>query len=525
MTNYRENLKNDIPSGIVVFLVALPLCLGIALASGAPLLSGVIAGIMGGIVVGSLSGSQLSVSGPAAGLTLIVLTAIENLQSFEAFLLAVVIAGILQIIFGFLKAGIIGHFFPSSVIKGMLAAIGVILILKQIPHALGDDRDYEGDDAFFQPDGENTFTEIVLAVQNIDTGALAISLICLVLLVLWDRPAMKALSFTKVVPGPLVAVGLGVVINEFFYGVLNPEFQLGAVHLVALPVADGFEEIKGLLTFPDWSQIGNPQVYTVAVTIAIIASLETLLSLDAVDKLDPAKRIAPPNTELKAQGVGNLLSGLIGGLPLTAVIIRSTANISSGGKTKVSAIVHGVFLLASVLIFPSIMNKIPLSALAAVLLVVGFKLTKPALYKDMFSKGIDQFGPFIITIVAILFTDLLKGISIGIVSGVFFIIKANLHRAMTVSQEGNTYTIKMEKDVFFLNKAFLRKTLRTMPDGSHVIIDDCKTVFMDHDIRETIEDFRATAITNNITMEMKQPDKKKAPSIVDDTKETEAVAD
>lgn len=505
MINYRENLKNDIPAGIVVFLVALPLCLGIALASGAPLLSGVISGIIGGIVVGSLSGSQLSVSGPAAGLTVIVLTAIQSLQSFEAFLLAVVIAGVMQLLFGVLKAGVIGHFFPSSVIKGMLAAIGVILILKQIPHALGDDRDYEGDDAFFQPDGENTFTEIVLAVQNIDAGALVIALVCLVLLVAWEQPSMKKFAFTKVIPGPLVAVSMGVIINEFLYGTLNPEFQLQDVHLVALPVTEGIGGLRSLLTFPDWSQIGNSQVWTVAATIAIIASLETLLSLDAVDKLDPAKRIAPPNRELIAQGTGNFLSGLIGGLPLTAVIIRSTANISSGGKTKVSAVLHGLMLLASVIAFPALMNKIPLAALAAVLLLVGFKLTRPTLYKDMFNKGVEQFAPFIITIVAILFTDLLKGITVGIISGVFFVIKANLHQAMTVSQEGNTYTIKMEKDVFFLNKAFLRKTLRTIPDGSHVIIDDCKTVFMDNDIRETIEDFRATAISNEITMEMKQP--------------------
>lgn len=521
MINYRENLKNDIPAGVVVFLVALPLCLGIALASGAPLLSGVISGIIGGIVVGSLSGSQLSVSGPAAGLTVIVLTAIENLQTFEAFLLAVVIAGVMQLVFGFLKAGIIGHFFPSSVIKGMLAAIGVILILKQIPHALGDDRDYEGDDAFFQPDGENTFTEIMLAIQNIDAGALVIALICLVILVAWDRPGMKKLAFTKVVPGPLVAVVMGVVINELFYGTLNPEFQLQDVHLVALPVTEGLDGLSSLLTFPDWSQITNPQVYVVAATIAIIASLETLLSLDAVDKLDPAKRIAPPNRELIAQGSGNLISGLIGGLPLTAVIIRSTANISSGAKTKVSAVFHGILLLASVIAFPALMNKIPLAALAAVLLIVGFKLNKPVLYKEMFNKGVDQFAPFIITIVAILFTDLLKGITVGIISGVFFVIKANLHQAMTVSQKGNTYTIKMEKDVFFLNKAFLRRTLRTIPDGSHVIIDDCKTVFMDHDIRETIEDFRSTAISNEITIEMKQPNKKKADMQEEDSQDKE----
>ena len=502
MISYKENLKNDIPAGIVVFLVALPLCLGIALASGAPLFSGVIAGIVGGLVVGALSGSQVSVSGPAAGLTVIVLTAITRLESYEAFLLSVVLAGIMQLILGFLRAGIIGHFFPSSVIKGMLAAIGLILILKQIPHAFGDDQDYEGDDAFFQPDGENTFTEIILSIQNIEPGALVISLLSLIILISWDSPRMKKYKFTKIVPGPLLAVGAGIFINEFLYGLLNPEAQLRGDHLVKLPVAKDFEEFVGFLTFPDWSRITDPQVYLTAVTIAIIASLESLLSLDAVDKLDPFKRIASPSQELKAQGAGNLISGLIGGLPVTAVIVRSTANVSSGGRTRVSAITHAIWLLAAVAIFPTFINKIPLSALAAVLLVVGFKLTRPSLYKEIFAKGIDQFLPFIITIVAILFTDLLIGISIGIVVGVFFVIKSNLHQAITVKQEELTYTIKLEKDVSFLNKAFLRRTLENIPDNAHVIFDGSKAVFVDNDIVETIKDFRATAESNGITMEI-----------------------
>lgn len=515
MIHYRENFKKDIPAGIVVFLVALPLCLGIALASGAPLFSGIIAGIIGGLVVGFLSGSQLSVSGPAAGLTVIVLTAIQKLGSYEAFLLSVVIAGAIQLALGFLKAGIIGHFFPSSVIKGMLAAIGLILILKQIPHALGDDQDYEGDGSFFQPDGENTFTEIVLAVQNIEPGAVVISLICLILLVTVDRPSVKANPIMRLIPGPLLAVLMGVVMNEFFYGLLNPQFQLTGDHLVTLPVPENVNEFLSVFTLPDFGRLGDPAIYFTAITIAIIASLETLLSLDAVDKLDPLKRIASPNQELKAQGVGNFLSGLIGGLPLTAVIVRSTANISSGGRTKVSAITHGFMLLASVIFFPAILNKIPLAALAAVLIVVGFKLTKPALYQELFKKGIDQFAPFIITIVAILFTDLLVGISIGIVAGLFFVIKTNLHQAITVKEENGTYLIRLEKDVSFLNKAFLRMTFEKIPDNTHVIVDGTKAVFVDNDIIETIKDFRATAESNGITFEIKKSESSPVPIFAD----------
>ncbi len=502
MVNYKANLKNDLPAGLVVFLVALPLCLGIALASGAPLFSGVIAGIVGGIVVGSLSGSQLSVSGPAAGLTVIVLNAIEELGTFESFLMAVVLAGIIQLILGVVKAGVIGHFFPSSVIKGMLAAIGLILILKQIPHALGDDRDYEGDSAFFQPDGENTFTEIILAVQNIDPGALVIALISLIILITWESPRMKALSFTRIVPGPLVAVGSGIVMNEFLYGLLNPESKLIGDHLVSLPVANNFDELVSILTFPDFSALANPQVYVAALTIAIIASLETLLCLDAVDKLDPDKRIAPPNQELRAQGIGNMISGLIGGLPLTSVIVRSTANVSSGAKTKVSAVTHGFWLLSAVLVFSSLINKIPLAALASVLLVVGYKLTRPTLYREILAKGMDQFIPFIVTIVAILFTDLLIGITVGIITGLFFVIKTNLHQAITVTTVDDTYTIKLEKDVSFLSKAFLRSTLKNIPDDSHVIFDGSKAVFVDNDIIETIKDFRSTAESSGITMEI-----------------------
>jgi len=502
MKEYFRSLGSDLPAGVVVFLVALPLCLGIALASGAPLFSGIIAGVIGGLVVGILSGSQLSVSGPAAGLTVIVLNAITTLGSFEAFTLAVVIAGLMQLTLGFLKAGTIGHFFPSSVIKGMLTAIGFILILKQIPHALGDDRDYEGDEAFFQPDGENTFTEIALAFQNIEIGALIIAVICLAILILWERPFMNNQKWTSIVPGPLVAVVAGTGINFFLY---DNTMTLGGKHLVNLPVSESFNEFISIFSLPDFSQITNGEIWIIAVTIAIVASLETLLSLDAVDKLDPYKRIAPANQELKAQGIGNTISGLLGGLPITAVIVRSTANISSGGKTKVSAIFHGLLLILSVALFPSILNLIPLSALAAVLLMVGYKLAKPKLFKDIYAQGKSQFIPFIVTVLAILFTDLLIGITIGIVTGLYFVVTTNLHMAIKVVTDKDTVKIHFEKDVSFLNKAFLRRTLRDIPNGSHVIIDESESIFIDNDIIETIDDFKFTADQENIKLEIRQP--------------------
>ncbi len=513
---FGSNLKNDIPAGLVVALVALPLCLGIALASNAPAFSGILAGIIGGLVVGMISGSQLSVSGPAAGLTVIVINAIETLGTFESFLLAVFIAGIFQFIFGILKAGIIGHFFPSSVVKGMLSAIGLILILKQIPHALGDDQDYEGDESFFQSDGQNTFTEIALAFQNIDTGALIISIIALVILILWEQPFMRKQNWTKILPGALIVVVWGVVANSMIYGKLLPTMFLTGKHMVSLPVSSSVGEFMGFFTFPDFGQILNPDVYITAITIAIIASLETLLSLDAVDKLDPYKRIAPPNRELTAQGIGNMLSGLIGGLPVTAVIVRSTANISSGGKTKISAVFHGLLIAMSVVFFPDILNMIPKASLAAVLLVVGYKLTKPAIFKSMYAKGKDQFIPFVITILAILLTDLLIGITVGIVVGLYFVMKSNLHQAITVKKaDEHNFLITLEKDVSFLNKAFLRRTLRAIPEDSHVVFDETESIFVDNDIVETIEDFKATAINKNIIVEIKPAKNSNSPQLAD----------
>ncbi len=501
--SFLENLKYDIPAGLVVFLVAIPLCLGIALASGAPLFAGIIAGITGGIVVGSFSGSSLSVSGPAAGLTVIVLNAIDAIGTFEGFLAAVVIAGAIQLTLGFLKAGIIGHFFPVSVIKGMLAAIGLILILKQIPHAFGYDADPEGDQSFIQPDGENTFSELIQALNYSSTGAIVISVLSLIILILWARPVLKKFAFFNIVPAPLIVVIFGVFMNEGFK-LWAPEWVLSSEHLVSLPVAEDFNGFIGQFTFPDFSRVLEKQVIISAITIAIIASLESLLSLDATDKLDPMKRIAPASRELKAQGIGNMVSGLIGGLPVTAVIVRSSANVSSGARSKVSAIFHGILLLFTVALIPNLLNLIPLSALAAILLMVGYKLTSPSLIKSMYKKGMDQFTPFAITITAILLTDLLIGILIGLVVGLFFVIKTNFHQAYIVTQDDKNFLIILTKDVSFLNKASLRRKLENIPPGSYVIIDGTRSKFIDNDITETIEDFQETAKFRDITVEIKK---------------------
>lgn len=500
---YKKSLKNDLPAGLVVFLVALPLCLGIALASGAPLFSGIITGIIGGMVVALLSGSQLAVSGPAAGLTVIVFDGIESLGSFEVFLSAVVIAGVIQIGLGFAKAGIIGLYFPTSVIKGMLAAIGLILILKQIPHFLGVDQDFFGDERFFQMDGENTFSEIAHAFGHVGLGALIVGVVSLFILILWEKPFIKKNKALSLVPGALVAVFLSIVINAAFIK-FYPDFAITSSHLVKLPVITGLGSLANELTFPDFSQFGNPKLYVVALTIAIIASIETLLSIEATDKLDPQKRRTPNNRELKAQGVGNMLSGLIGGIPMTAVIVRSSANIESGGKTKIAAFSHGILLMICVLFIPDILNRIPLSALAAVLLMVGFKLTKPALYKSQFNRGHDQFIPFLVTVVAILFTDLLIGIGIGMVVGVYYILKTNIETPYYLRGENHTSTkkikIKLSEHVSFLNKASLAKTFERLPEDCTVEIDGTKSRFIDFDVLETIHNFKETAREKNIKL-------------------------
>lgn len=498
-----NNWRSDLPSGIVVFLVALPLCLGIALASGAPLFSGIIAGVVGGIVVASFSGSALSVSGPAAGLTTIVLSSIETLGSFEIFLLAVFLAGVIQVVLGVMNAGGIGNYFPSAVIKGMLAAIGAILILKQIPHMVGYDKDFVGDESFIQRDGENTFTEIIQSMDYLQPGAAIICLISVGILILWERPFIKSNRYLALTPAALVVVVVGVILNGAFIST-NSILSISAEHLVSLPVAPNAISFIGQFSVPEFSAILSKDVWIVAFTIAIIASLETLLSIDAVDKLDPYKRITPLSKELRAQGIGNMVSGLIGGLPVTSVIVRSSANVSSGAKTKLSSIFHGTLLLLTALFIPGLLNKIPLASLAAILVMVGYKLVKPSIIREIYLKGMNQFIPFVITIVAILVTDLLQGILIGIVIGLVFLLKTNFQQALFSVNENGNYLIRLMKDVSFLNKALVRKVFREIPNGSHVIIDGARSTFIDHDILETIDDFRQSAITRNITVELRQ---------------------
>ncbi|MCB2407980.1 SulP family inorganic anion transporter [Hymenobacter lucidus] len=504
--NYLHSLSKDAPSGLVVFLVALPLCLGISLASGAPLLSGIIAGIVGGTVVAWMSGSHLSVSGPAAGLTAIMLSAISTLGSFEAVLAATVVAGLIQLALGFAKAGIIGMYFPSSVIKGMLAAIGLILILKQIPHFLGADTDYFEDMSFLQFNGQNTFSAIAAASKAISWGSALIGLVSLAVLMIWESKPVKSIAALKLVPGALIVVVLSIVMNLVLSSVA-PDLQVRPEHLVKLPKISSLGDLAGVLTFPDWSALTRGSTYVVAFTIAIVASIETLLSVEAVDKLDPHKRHTPQNRELKAQGVGNLISGLLGGLPLTAVIVRSSANINSGAQTKMSAFIHGLLLLGSLLFLASVLNLIPLSALAAVLLMVGFKLTKPALYRSQWRLGWEQFLPFIVTVLAILFTDLLKGVAIGLALGIFYILKANLESAYYFhsepTHEPGVMHLKLSEHVSFLNKASLVTTFERLAPGTKVILDGTDSEVIDYDVLEAIENFRLTAAERNIELELR----------------------
>lgn len=503
-----SNLKYDIPAGLVVYLVALPLCLGVALASTGRsdlLFSGIIAGIVGGIVVGSLSRSSLGVSGPAAGLVVIVLTAIDTLGSFEAFLLAVVLAGALQVIAGCMKAGIIGYYFPSSVIKGMLAAIGITLILKEIPHALGYDKDFMGDEAFGQKDGHNTFTEIWYAIRYSSWGAIIISAVSLAILLLFERPFMKKIQMFKFLPGALFVVLVGILLNTLFKGI-SPGLVMEGEHLVQLPVAGNLQEFLGFFKFPDWSAFSNPDVYTVAFTLAVVASLESLLSVEATDKLDPFKRNTPTNRELIAQGIGNMTSGAIGGLPITQVIVRSSANVDAGGKSRMATITHGTILLVSAIFIPAYLNFIPLASLATILMLVGFKLAKPSLVKGMYKLGWDQFVPFMVTIIAILLTDLLKGIAIGMVVAIYFILRKNYkhsyHYKKEAYKDGDVITLVLSEEVTFLNKGSIGLTLEKLPDNSTVIIDGSRSVNIDYDVIEIIQDFKVhTAPLRNIQVE------------------------
>lgn len=498
---FGKNLKYDLKSSLVVFFVALPLCLGIAVASGAPPMSGLIAGIVGGIVVGALSGSHVSVSGPAAGLTVIVLDSISSLGTFPLFLAAVVVAGLFQVGLGILKAGVLGYYFPHSVIKGMLSAIGLILILKQIPHALGYDKDLMGPMAFQQSDNQNTFSEIWLAIQYFSPGAIPIILIAMLILIGFEHPKIKKNKVLNAVPPALWAVISGILINQLYIA-FKPEWVLVEEHLVTIPVLNGVSELGSLFTLPDFGLIGTSSFWVVAATVAIIGSIESLLSLEAGDKMDTQKRISPPNRELVAQGIGNTVSGLIGGLPVTAVIVRTSANITSGAKTKLSAIFHGILLAVLVVAIPVQLNKIPLSCLAAVLIIVGYKLAKPSLFVHEWKKGLNQFLPFVATIIAILFTDLLTGIGIGLVVGIFFVIKTNFKQAITVTERNGNYLVKLNKDVSFLNKAPLKNNLAMIPENSFVIINGIKAKFIDQDIRDVLNAFIESAPDKNIKIKI-----------------------
>lgn len=473
------------------------------MASGAPLFSGIIAGIVGGIVVALISGSSLGVSGPAAGLAVIVLSSIQELGSFEVFLFAVVLAGVLQLVLGIVKAGTIGHYFPSAVIKGMLSGIGIIIILKQIPHAVGYDKDPEGDFAFFQMDGHNTLSELGYMLDFITPGVLIVTLVSLGLLILWERPIIKRYKMLSMIPGPLLAVVSGVILNQLFAG--NNLLYIESDHMVNIPVSDSLGSFFGQFTFPDFTQWKNPQVYTIALTIAVVASLETLLSVEATDKLDPRKNITPTNRELLAQGTGNIISGFIGGLPITQVIVRSSANIQSGGRTKVSALFHGILLLLSALMLPNVLNMIPLASLAAVLLMVGYKLVKPSLVKELYQKGRSQFIPFIVTILGIVFTNLLTGIGLGMIVAVLHILwnnyKIPYHFDLKTYVKGEPIRIQFSEEVTFLNKGSILHTLNILPEESHVIIDMSKNRYVHPDVIEIIEDFTENAKTRNITVE------------------------
>lgn len=507
--NFTEDLKYDFSSSIVVFLVALPLCLGIALASGAPLFSGIIAGIVGGIVVSLISGSPLGVSGPAAGLAVIVLGALQEIGSFEIFLYAVFVAGIIQILLGVLRAGIIGYYFPSSVIKGMLSGIGIIIILKQIPHAFGYDQDPEGDFSFKQMDGHNTFSELGYMLDHLSTGAIIIAMVSLAILILWEQPFMKKMTLFKAIQGPLVVVALGIFMNLLFIDMAGLSLQDDQT--VSIPVAGTLMGFFGQFTLPDFSQWANPQIYITALTIAVVASIETLLCVEATDKLDPKKRITPTNRELVAQGTGNMISGLIGGLPITQVIVRSSANIQSGGRTKKAAFIHGILLLISAMAIPRVLNLIPLASLAAILLVVGYKLAKPAIFKEMFEKGKSEFIPYVATILGIVFIDLLLGIAIGMIIGIFQILWNNYKRPYHFDPEsyvpGNPILISLSEDVSFLNKASILRTLTLIPENSHVIIDTRPALSIHPDVLEICEDFKNNANVKNIQVEIIQKDR------------------
>lgn len=483
--------KADMLAGMVVFLVALPLCLGIAVASGAPPFAGIISGVIGGIAVGYMSNSNVSVSGPAAGLIAIILVAVTDM-GYQTFLSAVVIAGAIQLLLGIAKAGGISSYFPTSVIEGMLVAIGIIIIKKEIPHAIGYDLEHEGDFYSYQllDADKGYFTELIHAFNFAHTGAMIVAFVSIGLIIAFNK--IPALQKIKAIPGALVAVVVGILLNELFM-LVWPEIAIKDEHLVLLPIATSFSDFTSQFTAPNLEGFMNVKAWTVGITITIVASIETLLCLEAGDKMDPLKRFSSANKELKAQGIGNILSGFLGGIPMTSVIVRTSANINAGAKTKLAAIAHGVFLLVAVLAIPGLLNKIPMASLAAILIMIGLKLASVKTFKHMWHNGMQQFIPFIVTVVAVVFTDLLKGVGIGLVVSIYFILKGNMKLAYFFRKEkhvnGETIHIELAQEVSFLNKAAIKQTLAHLPEGCSVIINAANTVYIDYDILELIKDF------------------------------------
>ncbi|MCU0447987.1 MAG: SulP family inorganic anion transporter [Microscillaceae bacterium] len=519
--DYIQNLRYDLPAGLVVFLVAVPLSLGIALASGAPFFSGIIAGVIGGLVVPFISKSQVSVSGPAAGLTTIVLLSIQQIGSFEGFLVALFIAGFIQVLLGIIRSGIIAYYIPSAVIKGMLAAIGLLLILKQLPHAIGYDIEIFEDDKFLVNAQENTFTLLLHAFNSIEWGAFILSVFSLAILLFWEIPFLKKMRW---IPGALIVVVVGVLFNQM-YAQYFPHLKLNASHLVNLPIINDLQGfLKGFNT-PDWSYITHEEIWITALTIGLIASIETLLTLEALEKIDPYRRKAPLNQELIAQGIGNSLSGLVGGLPITSVIVRSSVGLNAGGRTKMFVIIHGLLLLVCVVFISQTLNQIPLACLAAILLIVGYKLASPSVFIKMYKKGWEQFLPFTLTIVAILLTDLLIGVGIGIGVGLFFVIRTNFHSAIAITKanDDKQVLIRFNKDVSFLNKPLLTQSLQEIEPNSYVIIDAKRAHFIDYDILELLHEFKQEARHKNIQIEMKNFREKSQPSLPQPTQMLEEV--
>jgi MFS superfamily sulfate permease-like transporter len=486
MPDHSIAWQKDIPASLAVFFVALPLCLGIALASGAPMVSGLISGILGGILIGFLSGSHSSVSGPAAGMVAVVLSAQSTLGSFHVFSVALFLAGGFQVLAGWLKSGFIAGYIPKNIIQGLLVAIGLILMLKQIPHMVGLDKDFEGDFSFFQKDGENTFSEIIKSVYFFTPAALILSLVSIGILVLWDKTILSRFSF---MPSSLFVVLLGIGFNAYLQTAF-PDIAINKEHLVQIPA---FGDLGSGLVFPNFSELLNPRVWWVAVTIAVVASLETLINIEATDNLDPYKRSSPNNRELMAQGAGNLVAGLIGGLPITSVVVRSAVNLQAGGRTRASAILHGVWLLVGFLLLARYLNLIPFASLAAILMVAGYKLAKIEIFQKMYRRGWSQFIPFLATVFAIVFTDLLTGVCVGSLVSLFFLMKSNLENPFARVEEkktiGDTTHITFPNQVSFLHKAAIKEMLRDIPSKGKIIFDGSQTHFIDSDVVELLKDF------------------------------------